>query len=110
MTPAEALYADLRSRGIELETDGHRLRWRPAYLVSPRDAVRIRDHRDALVALLRAGHEPSRCHECGRTLDSSARCATCWDRLCAKCARPTGSYCIQLCILCGHLDEVEQSA
>ena len=26
--------ADLRSRGIELETDGTRLRWRPAFLVT----------------------------------------------------------------------------
>ena len=109
MTPPEALYADLRSRGVELESDGRRLRWRPAFLVSPREEARIRDHREALVALLRAGHQPRRCHDCGRPLDSLARCATCWDRLCAKCARRTGSYFIQLCILCGHLDEVEQA-
>jgi hypothetical protein len=109
MNAAEALYADLRSRGVELETDGRRLRWRPAFLVTAPEETQIRGHRDALIALLVAGHQPRCCRECGRPMDSFARCATCWDRLCAKCAKPTGSYFIRLCILCGRLDTLEQA-
>ncbi|MBO0698265.1 MAG: hypothetical protein J2P46_07730 [Zavarzinella sp.] len=107
MTPAEALYADLRSKGIDLETDGERVRWRPAALVSPRDALLIRNNREQLVVLLRVGGSVRACPNCGRPLDSAARCPCCFDRLCNRCGRLTGSYCIRLCFMCGYLDDEE---
>jgi hypothetical protein len=110
MTPAEALYADLRSRGIDLETDGERLRWRPAALVSPGDACRIRDARPGLIAVLRAGTVPVGCPRCGWPLDSAGRCPKCFDRVCGQCRRMTGSYFIRLCIPCGHRDDAEVSS
>lgn len=107
MTPAEALYADLRSRGIDLGTDGERIRWRPATLVSPRDAELIRQHRSDLIAIVREGRPSPACPTCARPLDSAGRCAGCFDRQCARCGRWTGSYCIRLCCACGHLDDQE---
>jgi len=108
MTPTEALYADLRSRGIELETDGERLRWRPATLVSPGVARRILAIRSDLIALLRSGVVPSGCPQCDWTLDSARRCPKCFDRVCSRCPRMTGSYFIRLCLLCGHRDDTEE--
>jgi hypothetical protein len=58
MSTAAELLADLRSRGIALETDGHRLRWRPAFLVTAPQAEMIRSHRAELIALL---CQPDRC-------------------------------------------------
>jgi hypothetical protein len=52
MTAAELLLADLRSRGIELDTDGGRLRWRPAHMVTAAQAQRIQFHKAELLTLL----------------------------------------------------------
>jgi hypothetical protein len=58
MTPAEALLAELRSRGVELETDGARLRWRPRGAVTPALAEQVREHKAELVALLDGLRKP----------------------------------------------------
>jgi hypothetical protein len=102
MTPAAALLADLRSRGIELETDGARLRWRPAFLVSAPLAQRIRAERAGLVELLAGPDRLERCPSCRWPLDSARRCPRCFDRLCVACGRPTGSYFILCCVACGN--------
>jgi hypothetical protein len=102
MTAAESLLADLRSRGIELETDGARLRWRPAFLVSAPLAERIRAERVGLVELLTGPDRLERCPVCRWPLDSARRCPKCFDRLCVDCGQPTGSYLILRCVVCGH--------
>jgi hypothetical protein len=104
MNEAAALLADLRSRGIEVETDGARLRWRPAFLVSPGTEKSIRLQRRELIDLLsRPGCAAGpRCPRCGWALDSGLRCPKCFDRLCAGCGSPTGSYFIMRCVPCGH--------
>src|SRR5262245_37643357 len=102
MTPALALLADLRSRGIELETDGARLRWRPAFLVSAPLAERILAERAGLIELLTGPDRLQRCPACRWPLDSTRRCPKCFDRLCVGCGRPTGSYCIRHCAACGY--------
>src|SRR5262245_6213465 len=107
MTPTEALYADLRSRGIDLQTDGIRLRWRPATAVSPGDARRIGVAKSGLIAILRAGTVPIGCPRCKWPLDSAAWCPKCFDRLCEECRGMTGSYFIRLCIPCGYRDGAE---
>jgi hypothetical protein len=105
MTPAVALLADLRSRGIELETDGARLRWRPAFLVTAPLAELIQSHRAGLIELLSGPDRLERCPSCRRPLDSARRCPKCFDRLCVDCGKPTGSYFILRCVLCGHAFE-----
>jgi hypothetical protein len=102
MTPALALLADLRSRGIELETDGARLRWRPAFLVTAPLAERIRAERAGLVQLLTDPDCLERCPACRWPLDSCRRCPKCFDRLCVDCGRRTGSYLIMRCVVCGQ--------
>src|SRR5262245_34293911 len=102
MTPAAALLADLRSRGVELETDGARLRWRPAFLVSGQMAERILAERAGLIELLSGSARLDRCQGCRWPLDSARRCPKCFDRLCADCGRPTASYFIMRCVTCGH--------
>lgn len=109
MTPAEALYADLRSRGIDLETDGERVRWRPASMVSPRDERRIADVRPDLIRLLRSGLASASCPRCSWPLDAADRCPKCFDRVCERCTRMTGSYFIRLCTPCGHNDGLDDS-
>jgi hypothetical protein len=99
---AAALLADLRSRGIELETDGARLRWRPAFLVSAPLAEQIRFNKAELIALLRAPAAVWMCPRCRWPLDSARRCPKCFDRLCVDCGRATGSYFIMRCVVCGH--------
>jgi hypothetical protein len=101
MTPAAALLADLRSRAIELQTDGARLRWRPAFLVSASLERLIRSHKADLVALLAAGWCGPACPGCGWPLDAAGRCPRCFDRLCS-CGLPTGSYFVARCIPCGQ--------
>ena len=104
MTAAQALLADLRSRGIELESDGSRLRWRPAFLVTAAQEELIRSLRAELVGLL-AGPTAWRsdaCPQCGWSLDSARRCSKCCDRLCVDCGRVTGSYFVMRCVACGH--------
>jgi hypothetical protein len=100
---AADLLADLRSRGVELETDGARLRWRPAFLVSGPLAERILSCRAELIGLLsaRADGGGRRCPSCRWPLDAARRCVKCFDRLCAGCGRPTGSYFIRHCVACG---------
>jgi hypothetical protein len=107
MTPAAVLLADLRSRGIELEMDGARIRWRPAFLVTGPLAERIRFERAGLIELLTGPDRLERCPFCRWTLDSARRCPRCFDRLCSKCARPTGSYFITHCVICGAGDQNE---
>jgi len=101
---AADLLADLRSRGVELETDGARLRWRPAFLVSASTAERIRARKAELIRLLSApdgGRGPA-CPKCAWPLDSGRRCPKCFDRLCAKCGRLSGSYFVAHCLPCGN--------
>jgi hypothetical protein len=102
MTMAEALLADLLARGIEIQTDGTRLRWRPAFMVTQPLAERILGQRAELIALLQS--DPGRafrpCSLCGRALDAERRCPRCFDRECEDCGRPTGSYFIRTCLLC----------
>jgi hypothetical protein len=107
MTAATALLADLRSRGIELETDGTRLRWRPAFMVTGPLAERILFLRIELIELLNtpANVECSSCPACRKPLDSARRCPNCCDRLCVECGKMTGSYFIMRCVSCGHACE-----
>jgi hypothetical protein len=105
MKAAADLLADLRSRGIELETDGARLRWRPVFLVNAPLAESIRSHKAELIDLLTGPERLERCPACGWTLDSARRCPKCFDRLCVVCSRPTGSYFIVRCVPCGHAFE-----
>src|SRR5262245_4662014 len=100
MSPAEGLLADLRSRGIELETDGTRLRWRPVFLVNAPLVERIQQHRPELIGLLTGPDCVERCPLCHWPLDSAQRCPKCCDRLCVGCGRPTGSYFIMTCMVC----------
>jgi hypothetical protein len=103
MTPAEALLADLRSRGIELEADAAvRIRWRPAFMVTAPEAEAIRAERPALARLLALPDTLPRCPLCLWTLDSSGRCAKCFDRRCIDCEKMTGSYFVLTCVECGH--------
>jgi hypothetical protein len=99
-----ALLADLRSRGIELQTDGARIRWRPREAVGPdlRDAILA--NRDALIALLSGpGAAPAAaCPRCGRPPDGEGRCWRCCDRACCECGRPTGTAFVARCVACGH--------
>src|SRR5215472_16684300 len=101
MMAAEALLADLRSRGIELQTDGARLRWRPAFLVTAPQAEQILFHRAELIDLLAAGRldDDQFCPTCRWPLDSARRCRKCFDRLCVDCGRLTGSYFIMRCVV-----------
>ncbi len=100
---AAALLADLRSRGVVLETDGARLRWRPTFLVSTSTAETILQHRAELIRLLAVPDGgTSRCPGCRWPLDSARRCPRCFDRLCVDCGRLTGSYFIMRCAPCGH--------
>jgi hypothetical protein len=102
MITAAALLADLSSRGIELETDGARLRWRPAFLVTGPQAELIRAHRAGLIELLIGPDCLERCPSCGWPLDSARRCPKCFDRLCEICGRLSGSYFILRCVPCGN--------
>jgi hypothetical protein len=62
---AADLLADLRSRGVELETDGTRLRWRPAYMVTGPLAELVRSHRAQLIEQLKApGDQGAACPAC----------------------------------------------
>jgi hypothetical protein len=102
MTAAVALLADLRSRGIKLETDGARLRWRPAFMVTGPLVERIQSNRAGLIELLLGPDHLERCPGCCWPLDSARRCPKCFDRLCVDCGRPTGSYFILRCVRCGY--------
>jgi|SRR5262249_51347728 len=103
MKAAAALLADLRSRGIALETDGARLRWRPAFMVTGPVAEQIRSHKTQLIDLLTASDNDGwGCPLCRWPLDSAGRCPKCFDRLCLDCGRPTGSYLIMRCVACGY--------
>ncbi len=102
MNEATALLADLRSRGVELDTDGARLRWRPAFLVNAPQAELIQAHRAGLIGLLTGPDCLERCPACRWPLDSARRCPKCFDRLCVDCGRLTGSYFILRCVACGH--------
>jgi hypothetical protein len=103
MTPAAILLADLRSRGIEVDTDGARIRWRPAFMVSAATASLILSHRAEVVRLLtEPGAVHRTCPACRWPLDSSSRCPKCFDRLCEGCGRMTRSYFIQRCPACAQ--------
>jgi hypothetical protein len=102
MKTAAALLADLRSRGIELETDGVRLRWRPAFMVTAPLAERLRSERPGLIELLTGPDKLQRCPACRWPLDSKQRCPKCFDRLCTNCGKLTGSYFVMHCVVCGQ--------
>jgi hypothetical protein len=102
MTAAAALLADLRSRGVELETDGVRLRWRPGFLVTGPLAGLVQACRADLIELLTGPDRLDRCPACRWPLDSARRCPKCFDRLCMGCGRLTASYFIMRCVACGH--------
>jgi hypothetical protein len=102
MKTPEGLLADLRSRGIELATDGTRLRWRPAFMISEAVLQQILSHKDELVALLAGPDSLPQCPACRWPLDSARRCPKCFDRLCVDCGKPTGSYFVLRCVACGH--------
>lgn len=53
MTTAELL-SDLISRGVEIQAHGAKLRFRPTDRLTATDLDRIRQHKPALLALLRA--------------------------------------------------------
>lgn len=105
MTAAAALLADVRSLGIELETDGVRIRWRPAFMVAAPLAAKLRSHKRELIELLMMPDSFDRCPTCRWPLDSIRRCPKCFDRLCVECGRPTGSYLIRCCGACSHRAE-----
>ncbi len=96
------LLADLRSRGIDVETDGSRLRWRPDFMVNAPLTALILQHRAELIELLSEPDRLERCQTCSRPLDSARRCPKCFDRVCIDCHRLTGSYFIQRCVACGQ--------
>ena len=96
---APELLAALRSRGVGLETDGRRLRWRPVTLVDADTATAIVSLKAELIALVL----PKSCPGCGRQTDEKRRCWKCNDRRCEGCGRPTGSAFIANCIRCGAL-------
>ena len=58
MTP-EALVAELRARGVELRAVGDRLRYKPASALTPADVEVLRQHKAAVLALLRAAERPA---------------------------------------------------
>jgi hypothetical protein len=93
--------ADLRSRGIDLETDGARLRWRPAFMVTGPLAEAVQAHKGELVRLLTGPDCLERCPACRWPLDSKRRCPKCLDRLCVDCGRLTASYFVMRCLVCG---------
>jgi hypothetical protein len=103
MTPAQILLADLASRGIQLETDGSRLRWRPGFMVSGPALESIRQHKAELIALLLGPDRMERCPACRWPLDSRQRCPKCLDRLCVGCGSWSRSYFVERCIPCGFL-------
>lgn len=107
MTTELALLADLRSRGIEIETDGQRLRWRPTFLVNAREVLLIQLNREALIKTLSNSTRIPQCPTCARPMDNRRRCPNCFDRPCTKCGRMTGSYFIQMCFQCASQDEIE---
>ena len=111
MKTAAALLMDLRSRGIDLETDGTRLRWRPAFMVVDGETGLIRSHRAELIDLLKAITDSAgdTCTHCLWPLDSVLRCVKCFNRLCIDCGKPTGSYFIARCVICGHALEEKRT-
>jgi len=56
---AAALLAHVRLLGIELETDGARLRWRPRDAVGPALRAALLAHREELIAVLTSRSGPS---------------------------------------------------
>lgn len=102
MTPAVALLADLRARGVELVATGDRLRFRPASAVSEDTRDALRAHKAELLALLAPRSYsypwPDSLPGLGRrTVGPFARCSACaaehsWVRygalvVCLRCAR-----------------------
>jgi hypothetical protein len=100
MTPA-SLLADLRHDGIELQTDGTRLRWRPAFMVSQPRASALLACKVEIIHLLMKPElaECARCPSCRRYLTAKGQCWTCCDRRCA-CGGMTGSAFIERCQQC----------
>ena len=99
---ARELLAEILNRGIELATDGDRLRYRPADAVTPELADAITRHKPALIELLArpddwhigdpidwdSEPDPVDCHKC-QMFDAW------WDasgnRHCLNCDPPTAS-------------------
>ena len=55
---ALALVNELRSRGVELEAAGDRLRYRPREAVSPDEAEALLQHKAGVLEVLRRHHAP----------------------------------------------------
>jgi len=102
MNTARDLLADLRSSGIELHTDGSRIRWRPTSMVSVPLAERIAANSFELITLVNRNESTPDCPRCAWPLDSLGRCPKCFDRSCVDCGKSTGSYLIQRCVACGY--------
>jgi hypothetical protein len=102
MSDAEALLADLRSRGITLALDdAGRIRWRPGFMVTDPERDRLRALQAEVVELLSQGWSSPACPSCRWVMDSGRRCPKCLDRLCCDCGRMTGSYFVMRCVPCG---------
>ena len=110
MSPASIL-ADLRQDGIELETDGVRIRWRPASGVSEIRKRLILEHKPEIIRLLTTPGliTAQRCQNCRRYLNAERQCWKCCDRRC-HCGRQTGSAFIELCQLCATSEGQEESS
>ncbi len=100
LTPAQVLFADLLAKGIELETNGDGIRWRPSFLLNAKTVARILEHKVEIIALIQQGYSPPRCPKCEKVLDSKARCTECWDRICADCGQWTGTAFVARCWPC----------
>jgi hypothetical protein len=57
--PVEALLIDLVARGIELQANGDRLRFRPRKAVTPDLVERLKRHKAQLLAILQAVANPA---------------------------------------------------
>lgn len=71
--------ADLLSRGIDFESDGTRLRWRPIDMVTAPQADQIRACKPELLVLLTQRNTwcLPKCPACGWWMDSKQRCLRC---------------------------------
>ena len=105
MDEATALLANLRSRGIELATDGSRLRFRPSFMVTAPELDALRAHKGEVIALLCGPDRCELCPACRWPLDAKRRCPKCFDRVCIECGNRTGSYFVMTCVPCGHASE-----
>jgi hypothetical protein len=77
--------------------------WLPAFLVTAPLAELIRSNRAGRIDLLARPDRLERCPACRWPQDSARRCPKCFDRLGVDCGKPTRSYFIMRCVVCGHV-------